>query len=190
MGVDPMTDEKLLTLMQLGDSSALDELMDKYKPLVGFIISRSVGSAADVEEAVQDTFYKVWKNRHDIDISRRSLKGYVSMVAKSCAEDKRRSLSRLPAQEDISDKENDLGIDIDYADETAKRENMRIIAECITEMPSPDREIFIGRYYFRLPVKEIAERYGLKPKKVENILARRKKRLAKELIARGIILEK
>ena len=184
-----MTDNEILTLMQQNDTSALDALMEKYKALVGFIVSQSVGSAADAEEAVQDTFYKVWKNRHSIDTARRSLKGYVGMVAKSCAEDKRRSLSRGAEQEDISDKENDLGIDIDYADETAKRENMRIIAECIREMPHPDREIFIERYYFRLPVKEIAAGHGLRPKKVENILARRKKSLGKELIKKGIILE-
>lgn len=185
-----MTDEEILTLMQQNHDTALDELMEKYKALVSFIVSQSVRSTADAEEAVQDTFYKVWRNRHSIDIKRRSLKGYVSMVAKSCAEDKRRSLSHYLAQEDISDKENDLGVDIDYTDEAAKVENMRIIAECIRAMPSPDREVFIERYYFRMPVKEIADRHGLRPKKVENILARRKKRLGKELIARGIILEK
>lgn len=185
-----MTDDEILTLMQQNDTSALDALMEKYKALVSFIVSQSVGSAADAEEAVQDTFYKVWKNRRVIDAERRSLKGYVGMVAKSCAEDKRRSISRDTVQEDISGKENDLGIDIDYADEAAKRENMRIIAECIREMPCPDRDIFIERYYFRMSVKEIAARHSLRPKKVENILARRKKRLGRELIAKGIILEK
>lgn len=185
-----MTDEEILTLMRQNDPSALDALMEKYKALVSFIVSRSVRSSADAEEAVQDTFYKIWKNRQSIDTDRGSLKGYVGMVAKSCAEDKRRRVSREWDREDISDKENDIGIDIDYADETAKRENTRIIAECIREMSYPDREIFIDRYYFRLPVKEIADRYGIRPKKVENILARRKKRLARALIARGIILEK
>ncbi|MBQ8965596.1 sigma-70 family RNA polymerase sigma factor [Ruminococcus sp.] len=185
-----MTDEEILSLMQENDASALDALMARYRTLVSFIVSQSVRDTADLEEAVQDTFYKVWRTRRDIDIERRSLKGYISMVAKSCAEDKRRTVSRHMEAEDISAEENDIGIDIDYTDETAKRENMRIIAECIRAMSSPEREIFIERYYFRMAVRDIAERHGLKPKKVENILARRKKKLGKELLSKGIILEK
>ena len=184
-----MTDDEILSLMQDNDTSALDLLMSKYRTLVSYIVSQSVRSTADVEEAVQDTFYKVWRNRSTIDLERRSLKGYISMAAKSCAEDKRRAVSRHPDAADITAEENDIGMDIDYADETAKRENMRIIAECIREMPSPDHDIFIDRYYFRMAVKDIAERHGLSPKKVENILARRKKKLGKELVRRGIILE-
>ncbi len=185
-----MTDEEILLLMKQDDSSALDALMTRYKTLVSFIVSQSVRNSADIEEAVQDTFYKVWRNRSTINTELRSLKGYISMTAKSCAEDKRRSVSRHVEAEDISAEENDIGIDIDYTDETAKRENMRIIAECIRAMPSPDRDIFIERYYFRLPVKEIAQRHDIRSKKVENILARRKKKLGKELLSKGIILEK
>lgn len=69
-----MTDEEILTLMQQDDTSALDALMERYKTLVSFIISQSVRGSADVEEAVQDTFFKVWRNRQDIDTERRSLK--------------------------------------------------------------------------------------------------------------------
>ena len=184
-----MTDEDILLLMKQDDSSALDALMTRYKTLVSFIVSQSVRNSADIEEAVQDTFYKVWRNRSTINTELRSLKGYISMAAKSCAEDKRRSVSRHVEAEDISAEENDIGIDIDYTDET-KRENMRIIAECIRAMTSPDRDIFIERYYFRLPVKEIAQRHDIRSKKVENILARRKKKLGKELLSKGIILEK
>lgn len=183
-----MTDEEILALMQSDDTCGLYKLMEKYKTLVSFIISQSVRGNADIEEAVQDTFFKVWRNRSEIDTEKRSLKGYISMVAKCCAEDKRRTSARHADTDDISEVENDLGIDIDYEDEAAKKENMRIIAACIREMSSPDREIFIDRYYFRLAVKDIAEKHNLKPKKVENILARRKKRLAKELLKRGIIL--
>ena len=55
-------------------------------------------------------------------------------------------------------------------------------------MPSPEKEIFIDRYYFELPVKEIAKRRGVREKKVWNILLRRKQQLVKELTKGGIIL--
>ena len=55
-------------------------------------------------------------------------------------------------------------------------------------MPSPDREIFIDRYYFELDVKQIAVRRNVPEKKVWNILSRRKNKLRKELIRGGVTL--
>ena len=65
---------------------------------------------------------------------------------------------------------------------------MQVIAKCVSSMSSPAREIFIDRYYFKMSVKTIAERYDLKPKKVENTLAREKKRLKAALLKGGIII--
>ncbi len=171
--------------MQQGDEGALDILIKKYKALVSYIVSGAVSGSADREEAVNDTFYKVWKNRESIDPARSSLKTYISITAQSCAIDKRRSLS---ARQTVDIEENDIGFEVDYEHEAAKKINMQIIADCIKSMKSPDREIFIDRYYYRLSVKEISKRRGVSEKKAENILYRRKKQLAKELLSRGIIL--
>ena len=63
------------------------------------------------------------------------------------------------------------------------------IEECVSdELPQPDREIFIYRYYFKLKISEISKRLGLKPKQVENKLYRGKEIVKKNLIAKGIIL--
>ena len=51
-----------------------------------------------------------------------------------------------------------------------------------------DKEVFIDRYYFNMPVKDIAKREGLKEKKVENILFRGKKKLKEALLKGGILL--
>ena len=72
--------------------------------------------------------------------------------------------------------------------EAARRINLDIVKSCVSEMPSPDREIFIDRYYFEMSVREIAARRGVSEKKVWNILSRRKAALKKALIKGGIIL--
>ena len=64
----------------------------------------------------------------------------------------------------------------------------KIIAECISAMPSPDREIFISRFYFEKPISEIARELGLSERRVEYILAKDKRRLRKALIKGGILL--
>ena len=53
-------------------------------------------------------------------------------------------------------------------------------------MKEPDRTIFLLRYFYFFKVKEIAERLELPPKKVENILSRRKKDLEEILLEGGI----
>ena len=180
-----MTDEKLLEMMRQDNEDGLRALMDKYKKLVEYIAAKMLSSESDREETVMDTFYKVWANRAQIDTGRMSLKNYVSMTAGSCTVDK---LRRITKGEPVDPLEDDLELELDLENEAARSINLDIIKSCVRAMPSPDREIFIDRYYFEMGVKEIAEKRGVKEKKVWNILSRRKAALKKALIKGGIII--
>ena len=162
--------------------------MQSYSSLVGSIVGRYLADSSDREEAVSDTFYKLWRYRSVIDTERSSLRSFVCTVAKSCALDKLRSINRIKRQEAIPPAENDIGIDVDYDDAAAREHNHRLIAECVSSMPSPDREVFVDRYYFNMPVKDIAKKEGLKEKKVEHILSKGRLRLKEALIKGGILL--
>ena len=70
----------------------------------------------------------------------------------------------------------------------AEKENARLLRQAVDELPSPDREIFIRRYYLYERVKEIAARLGLPEKTVENRLFRGRRRLRQKLLERGVIL--
>lgn len=180
-----MTDEELLGRMRLDDQAAFEAVMDRYRRLVEYIVGRMINSDSDREEAVMDTFYNVWNKRNTIDLSKMNLKNYISMTAASCTVDKLRRITKGAQVEPIED---DLELELDLEDETARKINLDIIKKCIQAMPSPDREIFIDRYYFELDVKEIARRRNVAEKKVWNILSRRKDKLRKELIKGGITL--
>ncbi|MBR1765064.1 MAG: sigma-70 family RNA polymerase sigma factor [Ruminococcus sp.] len=180
-----MDDKELLSLLQSDDNKGLKILMQKYEKLAGYVVSRLLSDPSDIEEAVSDTFLRIWQGRGRIDLSRSSLKSYVCMVASGCAVDKLRRTDRAE-REDIDD--CDIGVDVSYEDEAARSINMKVIAHCVSTMRHPDREVFIERYYHKLAVKEIAQRHGLSPKKVENILYRGKKTLKKALLKGGIIL--
>ena len=56
-------------------------------------------------------------------------------------------------------------------------------------MREPDRTIFLLRYFYFFKVKDIAERLSLTPKKVENILSRRKQDLETFLREGGLDYE-
>ena len=183
-----MTDKDILALLKSGDTRGLEEAVNKYRGLVESIASKMLENSSDCEEAVSDTFFKLWRYREAIDPDRRSFKGFLCMVAKSCAADKLRSLNRIKRQEPIPLAENDIGIDVDYEHEAAREQNHRLIAQCVSSMPSPDREVFIDRYYFNMPIKDIAEKEGLSESRIGHILSRGKQKLKEALIKGGILL--
>ena len=58
------TDEELIARFQKGDSYAFDQLVKRYKePLLNFIF-RFIGEISEAEDIVQETFYRVYKNKH------------------------------------------------------------------------------------------------------------------------------
>ena len=180
-----MTDEELLGRMRADDQKAFEIVMSKYRRYVEYIAGRMINTESDREEAVMDTFYKVWNKRNEIDLNKMSLKSYISMTASSCTVDKLRRMTKGAPVDPIED---DLELELDLEDETARKINLDIIKKVVQAMPPPDREIFIDRYYFELDVKEIAKRRNVAEKKVWNILSRRKDKLRKELIKGGVTL--
>ena len=58
------TDEELIARFQNGDAYAFDLLVKRYKdPLLNFIY-RFIGDLIESEDIVQETFYRVYKNKH------------------------------------------------------------------------------------------------------------------------------
>ena len=180
-----MTDERIVGLMYGGDERGLDEAVSKYGRLVRSIAAGMLGSKEDQEEVVSDTFYKVWRNRADIDLNKGSLKAYVCTVARSCTLDKLRTLT---CTEPLPEEERDLGVEADFSTESSAEHNRRLIAECIRSLPSPDREVFIFRFYYSLSYAEIAARTDIPESKIRSLLQRSKRRLRQALIKGGILL--
>ena len=65
---------------------------------------------------------------------------------------------------------------------------LKKVRQAVEELPPPDREIFLLRYYLYQPVKEIARRLGMTPKAVEHRLDRGRRRLREKLMERGVDL--
>ena len=57
-------DEELIARFQNGDVYAYEQLVRRYKePLLNFVY-RFIGDMVEAEDIVQDTFYRVYKNKH------------------------------------------------------------------------------------------------------------------------------
>lgn len=183
-----MDDSEIIMRMRNDDTSGLEEAVKRYRPAVESIAARLLSDPGDREEAVNDTFFKVWRYRQVIDPEKGSLSAFIFTVARSCTADRLRSLRRIKRQEAIPLEENDIGVDVDYDSAAAREHNQRLIAGFVTSLPSPDREVFTERYYFNMPIKDISQRHGLREKQTEHMLARARKKLREELEKGGMLL--
>lgn len=185
-----MNEEQLILLLKNSPSKGLEAAMIQYGGLVKWIVLKIIGNKQeDVEECISDTFVGLWQNIHRFDPSQNSsLKNYLCGIARHTALDRRRKLNRFDELIPLDEVTFGLEIQVDFTDHLLKDINAKILQEAIDELPPPDREIFIYRYYFYEKVADIAQRLSLDSKTVENKLYRGKQKLKDLLIKGGIIL--
>lgn len=174
-----MTDERILQKMQMGQSDALDALMEKYSRYIYNIIAYILGHAGgheDVEELLQDTFYSVWQ--HSKNIQTKKLKAYLGAAARNKAKSWLRNHQEIPIAPDFVEIP-DPG---DLLEEAAVRKDAaRQVRQSIHQMAPKDREIFLRYYYYLQPTRTIAEYMGIPQNTVLSRLARGRKILKKNL---------
>ena len=183
-------DKKIISLLKKSPENGLNLALDIYGGAVKTICKNILSDYKneDIEEAISDTFFKLWQNIDNFEQDKKiPLKSYIYAIARNTALDKRRKIKTsnfiLPIEEDA------LGVSINMEDDLSKKINNKIIYKTIDNMEEPDKSIFILRYFYFEKIKDISSRLGLSPKKVENCLYRQKGKLKKALIEGGIIYE-
>ena len=81
-----MENEKLAERLRNNDETALEEIIDRFTPLVSTIIYNLANgsmSQPDIEEITSDTFFSLWCNRDKVEKDK--LKGYLCCIAKNKA---------------------------------------------------------------------------------------------------------
>lgn len=184
---DREKDRRLARLMKDDPARGLEMAFRRFGQSVKTICAAILGpgSAEEVEEAVMDSFLALWREVDRYD-SERSLSGWLYGIARHTAINRRRALGRGPALEELPDELPEE--EFDLTEQAAAKENARLLRQAMEEMESPDRDIFIRRYYLYQRVGEIAAQLELPEKTVENRLHRGKQKLRQKLLERGVIL--
>ena len=183
-----MEDKKLIRTIERnpekGIAAALDLYGDAVKTICKDILAG--GTAQDVEEAVAETFIRLWRYANRFKPERgTSLKSYLYSIARNAALDKRKSA--LKTDNVIWFEENEVADDQEGAEALIiRREEELAVRQVVVEMDEPDRTIFVMRFFQNRKVKEIALHLELSEKQVENKLFRSKGVLKKKLMERGI----
>ncbi len=83
----------LIVGISAGDQGCFEQLYDRYNGVVFAICLRILGNHMDAEEALIETFWQIWRQADRYDESQGTVRGYLFMIARSRALDRRRARS-------------------------------------------------------------------------------------------------
>jgi RNA polymerase sigma-70 factor (ECF subfamily) len=143
------TDEELISRFQSGDAYAFDLLVRRYKdPLLNFIY-RFLGDLVEAEDIVQETFFRVYKNKHYYkEVAKFST--WIYTIAGNLAKTELRRRKRRKVfsihKETATEKELELP---DLKSDPEKEVNTvvteKIIQKAITSLPQKFRQVIVLR---------------------------------------------
>lgn len=166
-----------------GDENALEEIIERFTPIVSTIIFNLSGgqlSTADIEEVTSDTFITLWYNRDKIQEDK--LKGYICCIAKNKAKDKIRTTGR---HKTVNIDEMDFEDGLQVSESIENKIVTEALRDSLEKIGEPDREIIIRHYYYYQSSSEISEKTGIKSETVKSKIKRAREKLRKLLFERG-----
>lgn len=151
------SDEDLMVQVQAGNDAALTALMDRYKgPLFGFLVRRVEPSAAD--DLFQESWIRVVKARNRFD-PRRRFSTWLFQIANNLCRDRGRRLAvRRRHRDAVQQEARSEPLPRSLPPASLERVDMQ---RRLAELPDPQREILVLRYYQDLSEREIAEVLGI-----------------------------
>jgi len=78
-------DQELVQLLRSGDERVLIEIYNRYWDKMLVVALNRLGNQEEAEECVQDVFYKLWKLRGDLDLTKLELVNYLARAIRNQA---------------------------------------------------------------------------------------------------------
>ena len=183
-----MEDKRIIELFFERSEAAIAESEKKYGKYLRYIAFSILGNESDCDEIENDTYLRAWNSIPPEKPC--SLKGYLASLCRNLA------CNRYKAKNTQKRGEPELALDElgeclpdpsshDLADRFALRE---AIESFLRSLDRRDRIIFLQRYFYNCPIRDIAKRHGMKESAVTMLLFRTRSKLKDKLTKEGINL--
>lgn len=188
-----MEDTKILDLYFARDEQAVKETDRKYGAYCFSLANSILQNKQDAEEAVSDTYWKVWTA---IPPKRPAvLKLYLAKITRNVSFSRWRNLraeKRGGGEMPLVLEELSLCIAAhgSVEDSVNGKELARAIRSFLDTLSPREQDIFLRRYFFVEESERIACRYGMKTATVQRTLARTRTKLKNYLMQEGYMYEK
>ncbi len=155
-----MSDERIVELYWQRDEQAIKETDIKYRKFLLSVAYNIVNDTSDSEECLNDTYIGAWNS---IPPARPTLlQAFLATIMRRTAIDRykarkrqKRIVSELTVS--LSEVEDFIADDYDIYFEADTKELGRAISDFVRSLSDRRMYIFMSRYYFARPIKEIAK---------------------------------
>ena len=156
-----ISDEELIRRFQEGDALAFDFIVNRYKDQLLNFAYRFVGNIEEAEDVVQETFLRLYRNRHAYrQIAKFSTWIYTIAGNLSKTELRKRKRRKLVSISDIGFDEKDYQIEDEHADTERDVDSVlkeEFIQKAIEELSPRFRQIIILRDIQELSYEEVGK---------------------------------
>ena len=176
-----MEDSAIIDLYWARSQQAISESERKYGPYCHTIARRILDREEDAEECVNDTWHAAW-NRIPPDCPR-SLGPFLGRITRNLSVSRwrrERAQKRFDGMDAlISELEDCVPAPGTVEEQVERRQLARVISVWLDGLEEGDRRLFVRRYWYGVPVKELVAERG----EGANALSQRLLRLRKALRA-------
>jgi RNA polymerase sigma-70 factor (ECF subfamily) len=156
---DPTTDASLAAAYRRGDERAATELVRRHAPAVGRYLYSSGASASDVDDLVQETFFRAFRAL-DGWRGEASFRGWLFTIGGNLLRDEFR---KRKGRQMVSLEDRDLPDRADPDADLAAAEAEQRLREGLAGLPRLQREVFLLRVQEGSGYEEIAAALGTTP---------------------------
>ncbi len=179
---DHTHDHEIIELYFARDERAIRETDRRWGKACLRIAMGILGNHPDAEECVNDAYLKTWNTippaRPD------SLGAYVCRIVRNLSIDRLRAMRASKRNRDLVVSLSELEECIPVREEAAG-ELAEVLSEFLRGIDERDRALFLGRYWYAIPVKTLAAEWGMTPTAVSLRLGRTREKLKHYLAERG-----
>lgn len=176
-----INEDNLVKELKNKNPKALDYLVANYSNLIFKVVISIIGSAKREEamECVNDVLLKVWEKISYHDETKNKFSSWLIAVSKYNALDYKRKLIKIEEQYNIEDLM--LADEKQVEQQILSNEGRQELLNVIDTLGSPDKDIFIRKYFMGESINEISEALNLTKPAIKNRLFRGRKILKDKL---------
>ncbi len=183
-----MEDQNIIDLLEARAEEGLSALSEKYGAYCREILYRILGNPEDIEEALNDTWLRIWQSIPPAKPD--NLRLYTGKCARNLALDRLRRQKAVKRGGELVRAEEELEI---FAapgggpeEEALYRDRLRSLNEFLGTLDPEKRVLFIRRYWNLESVADLAKEFYTTERRVSGILHRVREKLKKKWKEEGL----
>lgn len=186
-----MNDKEIIDLYWERNEAAIAATAEQYGSYCHAISYNILHSNEDAEECVNDTYLRAWKSLPPQHPDR--LSTYLGKITRNLSLDRFKQYNaekrgRGQAALMLSELDDCIPAEKDVEQSVDEMVLVEALNQFLYAQPERKRNIFIRRYWYLYPIRDIAENYGMSESKTASLLFRMRNELKEHLEKEGIIL--